>query len=663
MATSTGQSVSMLLLAALVLYAIATRMPALTVSSLGSAGHSGATPAPAGPAADPMALLEELAAYAPLAAPAPDLLAPSIALLGLFGSEVVEPAGATDEWCSAELADARQQAYAYDPMCEEDTLRQGNFSSLADLRRFDVFPTFTGIEHRRVTDTERQRYWRQNPHPYGNHCGKCHRDLVHTTLYRARRWWRLRGTATLPATAQRLGGRFLNLHPLHFELHNGVVAGHYLQVEPVPETHNLRTRVPYDAVDRVVFCARGEESAVALVLTAQPRGSTGPVAAATTHVLQFLLPEPGLRCFWRSLQLLVPSVALRSVVHRPGACTFDNISSSMGGDGNHSLPLAMPPDATMPYTPCHAFDFNKMAVAVQKSGNYGRVLHTFWPFKCMALRRADRCNATAQVAKRSRGVSQNISVAVALSGFLRSFGNARVKIDEHLVKPHHATLFVATWNVIGRAKKTVAISPKMIISQHVMYRTVAGMMGLLGNESTRRLEVLDYKRLAKMQATLKANGFQHPGLYYAQVRALQLVIDAKLPFDVVIRSRTDIFPAVPLRFVRMAGPDEYALDLGSQCLMDGMWWPQWAKFGEGKLLKHYADTRMKYFSWQVCDWIEIGTYRTVTATAGLYDWVQANNVFSAAQFVEHAFYVDQNITYQPLQLYLKIMRHRGHFFG
>jgi hypothetical protein len=440
----------------------------------------------------------------------------------------------------------------------------------------------------------------------------------------------------------------MNLHETALAFHGGEIAGHFLKMDRAPEGAN--TKILLADVVNMSFCFKGDDSFVALYLKQD--------TMVVVHYLQFLLPVPGLRCFWRSIQLLLPHLASRAYMWNDGKCKVPT------GTAQHDVVSlwAMSLDDVMPYTPCHAFDFSEMALAVQRSGNFGRMM-TFWPFKCHALRRVEKCGTAEIVNRRSIGVSQNLSVAVALAGFLRSFGNARVAINENLVKPHGAVLFAATWNVVGRAKKSVAITPKMMISPHAMYRSVAGLMGISNNESFRRLEILDYKRLAKIQMVVKANGFQHPGLYYAQSRALQLVINSKVPFDVIVRTRFDIFPAVPLRFVRMSGPDEYALDLGSSCLMDDMWWPQWARFGDGKLLKHYADTRMKYFAWQVCDWIEIGTFRTVAATARLYDWVLENNVFSAAQFVEHAFYVDQNITYQPLQLYLKILRHKGSFFG
>ena len=577
---------------------------------------------------------------------------PVVSTTSVFGTEIADPvASRDDEWCATELSPSRLVPYQYDHRCTQDILRQGNFSAMEDLTRFFKFPSFSGREHLNISDSERAKYWARNPSPYGTHCGKCDRDLVHQTLYRARRWWKLRATTTEPSSAQRLGGTFFNMHENWFELHDGLIAGHALQIDrPGP---NMKTVIPLNSIKRLTFCLNGDDSFVSMGLN----------VSDVVHSIQFLLPLAGARCFWRSIQLLLPALSAISHIDDNSRCKY-GIASPKKAEN------PMPRDETMPYTPCHAFDFSKMGEAVKNSGQFGKMM-TFWPFKCSALRQVAKCEVNEVVERRSRSVSQKIEVAVALAGFLRSFGNARVAIHDKMVKPHNATLFVATWNVIGRAKKSVTIVPKMIISTANMFRSVAGMMGLTTHEPFQRLEVLDYKRHAKMQQAVKANGFQHPGLYFAQVRVLQLVINSNASFDVVIRSRTDVFPAVPFRFTRMRtvddvpahGPYEYALNLGSSCLMDGMWWPQWARFGDGKLLKHYADTRMKYFSWQVCDWIEIGTFRTMSVTARLYDWVQENNVFSAAQFVEHAFYVDQNISYQPLQLYLKIMRHKGQFFG
>ena len=82
-----------------------------------------------------------------------------------------------------------------------------------------------------------------------------------------------------------------------------------------------------------------------------------------------------------------------------------------------------------------------------------------------------------------------------------------------------------------------------------------------------------------------------------------------------------------------------------------------------KILKPPADTRYKFFGWQICDWMEVGTADTMAKLGGLFDWINDNYVFSAAQWVDHNFYISQGIAYLPTQLYLKIIRKRGKYFG
>lgn len=589
---------------------------------------------------------------------------------GLFGSDIVAPiASKTDPWCEVELLADSPTVYVDKPDCQIDIVRQGNFSTKESQLVFRDFQLHNRTAHLGITVDQRRAYWAKNPEALTTVCDLCAGSMQQQPVYRQRRWWAITSWTKVAldpsggGKSAKTGSTFLLLNEDRIEGRYGFVAGHYASYnKKAPPIDSLLI----SDIRRIVFC-NGEKDKTETHLRFETK------AGDWLHYVRFVLPWDGsFRSFVRTVQILLPD-KLPIVFHESGGC---NVHTREKTDAVVSKRVAVPvvAEAQMPYIPCHRFGIdeimnaavdNQIRTVTSDDASVRKKLKgfTMWPFKCTAFRDASACDQAAHVRKRSQGVRQTIRVAVAISGFVRSFANARQSIERHMVQPHGATAFGVTWNVVGRTKKTAVVKKEQQVSVGRMYATISGFMGIGKNENITRLVVMPYFRVSKMLDAARLAGFQQPGLYYTVANVLKLVVDSKMHFDVVIRTRFDVFPAVPLRFVRMAGPDEYALDLGSQCLMDGMWWPQWAKFGEGKLLKHYADTRMKYFSWQVCDWIEIGTFRTVTATTGLYDWVQANNVFSAAQFVEHAFYVDQNITYQPLQLYLKIMRHRGHFFG
>ena len=300
---------------------------------------------------------------------------------------------------------------------------------------------------------------------------------------------------------------------------------------------------------------------------------------------------------------------------------------------------------------------------------------------------------------------------------------SREHIFRNLVDPHSANVFAATWNVIGRAKKTET-APKMkkqTLKVNEMHNTLTDLLVLPGRDKAEarkrhRAAVFSYWTWTKAHAKIKSNGFHHPGLYFLVQQSLQLMVGSGLPFDVVIRTRFDVFPGVPFYFVPLpeaawgdgrasqlllppqgfpGRTDEQAasgggatdsnatdagsggaaggsagrtsprfgLDLGSTCGMHSMWWPQTVIVEERKVLRHYADTRFKYFAWQACDWMDIAPYNTSVAVGNLLDWALQNNLFSGAQFADHGFFVDQDIAYQPLQLYLKIQRKKTTFFG
>lgn len=593
-----------------------------------------------------------------------------------FGTLIAPPiATSHDPWCASELLGMPEKAptYRYDPVCVEEPLRQGNFSSLADLMQFQIFPFVPSTSYLDVTDEERAVYWHDNEDPYIAHCRACAGSLVHKTLYRARRWWRSRHwrmRTTPNGPLERMSGSFLGIHRNHFSTRRGSISTSGFDFEPFNET--IDNVVHFENILRIQLCMSNTDGYVQFVLR-----NEGEIVMQQQSFLS------GNRCFWRTLQLLCNDTLARRTFMLPNeTCSFTKALSAQRG-GVENATVAMPLDTHFGFTPCYRNDISNLSRVINAAGTMG-LRKNFWPFTCDYLRNTEACGQRKRIQARSDGVPQAIRVAVALAGFVRSFASARGFIYDNLIKPHDATLFGSVWNIVGRAKKTVEVAKRHAVRPAVMYNTLAPLFGIQPNETVRRLEVLEYFRLFRGHKALQANGLLHPGLYFTLVRSLLLVYDSNIPFDIVIRSRFDIAPTVPLHFTRINGEFaaapapggdsvprrsgqqrhvEYALDVGSSCHMDGVWWPQFAKFGEGKVLKHYADTRMKYFSWQVCDWMDIGTYDTMKIFTSMFDWMVDNNVHSAAQFVDHAFFLDHNLTYFPMQLYLKILRHKGLLFG
>ena len=72
------------------------------------------------------------------------------------------------------------------------------------------------------------------------------------------------------ASARRLGGSFMNLQQARFELHDGLIAGHALQVDKPPA--HLRTAIAFDEITRITFCVNGDDSFVAIALTETAEG-------------------------------------------------------------------------------------------------------------------------------------------------------------------------------------------------------------------------------------------------------------------------------------------------------------------------------------------------------------------------------------------------------
>nr|ACI16026.1 hypothetical protein [Bodo saltans] len=579
-----------------------------------------------------------------------------------FGTVLAAPiSSSNDPWCASELLGSpttpSNASYRYNPTCKEEPLHQGSFKSLADVMLFQQFPRVSPLSYLDVTDEEHQLYWRDNEDPYIAHCKACAGSLVHKTLYRARRWWRSRhwrkrGVAN--AALDRMPGSFIGIHKDRFSTRRGSISTSGFDFEPF--NASIDTVVLFDDITRIQLCMSTADSFMQFVL----RGG-GEIIMQQQSFLS------GNRCFWRTLQLLFnATLAQRVFALDNETCSFTKALTSGTRAVAENSTAAMPLDRSFSFTPCYRNDITNLSRVIDASGMMGK-RKNFWPFTCDYMRSTEQCGQRRRIQEASSGVEQNVKVAVALAGFVRSFASARSYIYDHLIKPHGATLFGSVWNVVGRAKKTVEVLKKHTVRPGVMFNTLSPLFGIQPNETIRRLEVLEYFRHFRGHKVLQANGILHPGLYYTLARSLQLVYESKMPFDIVIRSRFDIAPTIPLFFTRMqsgnAAVVEYALDVGSSCHMDGVWWPQYAKFGEGKVLKHYADTRMKYFSWQVCDWMDIGTYETMKTFTTMFDWMIEGNAHTAAQFVDHAFFLDHNLTYFPMQLYLKILRHKGLLFG
>lgn len=585
-----------------------------------------------------------------------------------FGTNIAPPISSpSDEWCAIELmrSDPNPVVYTYEPTCKEDVLRQGNFSRISDILQFQTLPRTDPTSFLRVTDAEREQYWIDNTDPYIAHCRACEGSLVHKTLYRARRWWRMRKWGQRQPSSDGLAkifGSFIGVHRTFFSTRRGTIGTGGFDLEPFNKTSDLQ--IPFDVIERILLCFGTAQSRENAYIELQLKNG-GHI------VMQPQTLECGVKCFWRSMQLLFPSTLAARTFLLPDKCGYSQQAPVT------PLPTTpMPKDVEFPFTPCYRNDISNLSRVINATGMMGK-RKNFWPFVCEALRNADACGQKARIDERSKGLSQDIRVAVTLGGFVRSFASARQFIFDNLVKPHGAVLFGSTWNVVGRAKKTVAVIKKMTVKPFQMYHTLSGFFGIQSNETFKRLEIHDYLKVFRSHEALKANGFLHPGLYFTLVRSILLVVESQQHFDVVIRSRFDLFAAVPFHFTRIHRADidftvahpnssasfAYALDVGSSCMMDGMWWPQFAEFHDGKVLKHYADTRMKYFSWQVCDWIDIGTMSTMKEIATIFDWMVEQNGNSAAQFLDHAFFLAKNLTYQPMQLYLKLARHKTQLFG
>ena len=320
----------------------------------------------------------------------------------------------------------------------------------------------------------------------------------------------------------------------------------------------------------------------------------------------------------------------------------------------------------------------------------------FWPTKCQqgfigkgtadcpgmppnAVASIAQTEAPAKLGASGGAGGSGIRVAVGVSGFLRTFAVARQLIFAHLVHPHDADFYGLTWNVLGRVKKGVPIPPKQIIGVAKMKTLI---MGLLQQSAPKHftskdlgeryvVEVWEHKKMQRYHAFVKKQGYHHVGMYHQLAESVAMMLRSGKTYDIALRTRWDIFVATPYTFRRLvpfkgaassSEGDRFVLDLGVHCQMDGIWYPRALIVEPGKVIRHTADTRYKLFSWQACDYMDVGPWDTVKKIGGLFDWIRRFNVNSGAQWVEHAFFIDQDIAYRPAHLFLCFYRHASKFF-
>lgn len=607
--------------------------------------------------------------------------------------------------------------------CRPDRpVRIGNFSTPVDLLLHQRFPV---VDVRRdldaVTAADLGRYWADYPHGHTPRCYPCKGTLLHNALYTLRRWFKferwLVGSDPSRGNIFTVDAKFI------------VVYGQSANFEPAEGISDVQlstdTITGLNAVQQQG--RRRREGTWYLLITT----SAGP-----QHTVE--LRDAALRSFLRSITYLHPKLAKLVRVYDPtgavearskqlladeevvvrsqgmvvGANNKAPVPDAVVGPSSLSqaLKLKLPssdggvwkrgvlegvllpsPGEPWPYQPCSSFDVVKLVKEADRLGNMG-YRREFWPYKCDAIRES-KCGQEDEVARRRKGLEGvPLRVAVALAGFIRSFPKARAVIYDNLVKTTNATVFVATWNVVGRVKKTDPVTKKNLLRMDQIEQNVAQWMHLDARSNRSDfIKILNYKQHLGMTNDHMKHGFPHGGLYFCQSQVLRLVRSYQEKkggaFDVLIRTRMDIYPVAPLYITRIwkhgAGGEadvgklvvggtlpadlkskvEYVLDMGASCKLDEVWWPQYAVFEEGKLLKSYQDTRFKFFGWQVCDWIEIGTVDTALRLEGIFDFMVDNYVFGIAQWLDHAFYVHNRIAYQVVNPFLKIMRHGASFFG
>jgi len=253
--------------------------------------------------------------------------------------------------------------------------------------------------------------------------------------------------------------------------------------------------------------------------------------------------------------------------------------------------------------------------------------------------------------------SPPLHVAVALSGFVRTFQHTKTYLYSYVVKPNNATLFMAAWNVLGRMKQGTnygSALPKLSVGDMVKFLTEAMDPKLVNIGGVRVLDYLD-QGLHRWLHDIFLSGFRRPGNYILTSLVLQMI--PPKAFDVIIRTRFDMIPSVPLKVTR--DPETsggYVLRLPYACKIDGHWWPQFGLFDSNKIIKHFADTRFRFFTWQTCDWIEVGGAQAMKTFGRIFNWSVENVVNAYSQNVDFAFLADQGLAWQPMHLHVRILR-------
>lgn len=605
--------------------------------------------------------------------------------------------------------------------CEVEPNRMGNFTTSVQLRGFAAFPVVPDAERRwsAVTEAQRAEYWALAADPFDTGCATCRGHLAQRSmLYGARRWWCVPAWHTFTPRAPNGEKRRMQTLALARDAFVGTTVAVVAGEQPPPP--DAWSNISLAAVTRLVFClpsatagaanlsagaATGEDAAF-LVIKANTTAIDGAAGGTEVHALRFAIPAAGVRCVWRTLQMLFLDGAGKVLLlggARPvrpellpsqrcgpaeeAAAVADALT---GGDrSEHSQqpavnpttnPMArtvpMPPDARLPYLPCMRPGVGGLQKRAQRQGHMDSRYLTFWPSKCDAAYVGPGCsraNATSSSSAAPKvphrtGAARGVKVAVTVSGYVRSFSFAKSSIFAHLVYPHDADFFGVTWNVVGRVAKSKPITAKMIVAVPTMLAMIRDLLKSVARgdpaelDTRHKVEVWDHKRLMRYHGLVKVNGFPHAGMYHQLQRSMELVLEAKRVYDVVIRTRWDVYVGVPFAFAPRPDGRSFDLDLGAHCEMDGVWYPRRLVVEPDKVLRHTADTRFKLFAWQACDWMDVMPFATMKKAADVFTWIRANNVYSGAQFVEHAFFIDRGLAYQPAQLFLCLQRHSNKFF-
>jgi hypothetical protein len=584
--------------------------------------------------------------------------------------------------------------------CPLEPARMGNFTNPRDLVAFSHFPVVEDNARRRgsVSAQDRSLYWARNPDPFDVRCGTCGNSLAQSSLlYSVRRWWCLPSYYVYAADA---GGKETRLQytTLGLTKDEFVAAKFMMSKDEDPPPPDQWLHMPLVSLKRVVVCmppeidiVTGEEAAFVMVAFGD-----GPKRVA--HLWRMAIGSAGVECLWRTLELLfsIDESSAKIEVSGGNVVTVERVTTrrdQCGGQdesliaagllGNGLLPQLepMPVTTRFPYLPCMRSRVGDLQKQAKREGLMDDKWLTFWANRCDNAFNGQCVGASTPQEKlglpaTAKGSPEKIKVAVALSGFFRSFPYTREHIYRNLVYPHDADVFALTWNVLGRVKKGLPIKKKLLVPLPRMHAMVMGLLQASVRRGTtpeafaksHTVEIWDFTRRFRFHNVVSASGFYHAGMYDQLAHSVQMVLQSKRVYDIVIRTRWDIYLQAPFFFQRLPqapgaeAASRYELDLGAHCDMEGAWFPRKLVVEPGKFLRHTADTRYKLFGWQVCDWIDVATYDTMIHLAGIYSWVKRHNVFSGAQFVDHAFFIDQGLSYEPAQLYVCLQRHGAKFF-